>query len=138
MKTNGFSLLELLTALVILVILLGIAVPVYQAYVTRANRTEGKNALMALLHAQENRRGVCPAYAPALGTATDCQAGQVAATATTENGYYLLAITAASDTGFTAVATAAGAQKTRDTDCPQLELAVTGGNLATTPEACWK
>ncbi|HTY98969.1 MAG TPA: type IV pilin protein [Rhodocyclaceae bacterium] len=137
-RPDGFTLIELLFVLVVFVILLAIAVPAYNAYVTSARRSEGRNALMALLHTQENLRSVCPQYASSLGATTDCTAGQLAAVTTTENGYYLIAITAASDTGFTATATAQGQQQQRDKDCPQLSLAMTAGNLVLTPPSCWK
>jgi type IV pilus assembly protein PilE len=50
----GFTLLELLLALAVLGILLGIAVPAYQESVLRGRRAEGRVALLELLQAQEH------------------------------------------------------------------------------------
>ena len=53
MKTNGFSLMELLIALVIIAILAGVAYPKYQKLVTRSKQTEVKNILKAIQLGQD-------------------------------------------------------------------------------------
>lgn len=53
MKTNGFSLMELLIALVIIAIIATVAYPKYQKLVTRAKQTEVKNILKAIQLGQD-------------------------------------------------------------------------------------
>ena len=53
MKTNGFSLMELLIALVIIAVIAGIAYPKYQKMVTRSKQTEVKNMLKAIQMGQD-------------------------------------------------------------------------------------
>jgi type IV pilus assembly protein PilE len=53
MKTNGFSLMELLIALVIIAIIAGVAYPKYQKLVTRSKQTEVKNILKAIQLGQD-------------------------------------------------------------------------------------
>ena len=53
---NGFTLLELLIAMLILGILLGIALPSYQRYVQRGQRAEAVRLLLAAAACQEHIR----------------------------------------------------------------------------------
>jgi type IV pilus assembly protein PilE len=53
---NGFTLLELLIAMLILGILLGIALPSYQRYVQRGQRAEAVRLLLATAACQEHIR----------------------------------------------------------------------------------
>jgi type IV pilus assembly protein PilE len=53
MKTNGFSLMELLIALVIIAIIAGVAYPKYQKLVTRSKQTEVRNILKAIQLGQD-------------------------------------------------------------------------------------
>jgi type IV pilus assembly protein PilE len=52
-KMQGFSLIELVIAMVIGAILVSIAIPSYTQYVLRAHRTEAKTALLDLASMQE-------------------------------------------------------------------------------------
>jgi type IV pilus assembly protein PilE len=52
-KVRGFSLIELVIAMVIGAILVSIAIPSYTQYVLRAHRTEAKTALLDLASMQE-------------------------------------------------------------------------------------
>lgn len=53
-KEKGFTLLEMMIVVVLIGILLGIAIPSYQNYVIRANRTEGQ-ALLSDAAARQER-----------------------------------------------------------------------------------
>jgi type IV pilus assembly protein PilE len=52
-RSDGFTLVELLTVLAIIAILVAIAYPSYQQYVMRANRSEAKNLLLRIAAEQE-------------------------------------------------------------------------------------
>lgn len=52
-KARGFSLIELVIALAIAAVLAALAVSVYSRYVLRAQRSDGQQALLQLMHAQE-------------------------------------------------------------------------------------
>ncbi len=52
-RASGFTLIELMIVLAVVGILLGIAVPAYNDYVIRANRSEGKNFMARVQAAQE-------------------------------------------------------------------------------------
>lgn len=53
MKRSGFSLIELLVALVILAVLAAQAMPVYQQHIVRTRRSEAQSALLRLMMQQE-------------------------------------------------------------------------------------
>ncbi|WP_454780529.1 type IV pilin protein [Legionella sp. WA2022007384] len=131
-KKKGFSLIELVIALAIIAILVMISMPSYFNYVMRSRRTEGINTLNSIQLAQEKYRGQNTTY----GTLANVWNGVT----TTENGYYALAATNNTATGYTLTATAQGAQA-NDTQngvsCATLTLTVNGLNTTRTPQACW-
>ena len=53
MLRSGFSLIELLAALVIVGVLLALAMPAYQGHVVRAKRVQGQAALLRLMQQEE-------------------------------------------------------------------------------------
>lgn len=53
MKKDGFSLMELLIALVIIGVIAGVAYPKYQKLVTRTKQTEAKNILRSIRMGQD-------------------------------------------------------------------------------------
>jgi type IV pilus assembly protein PilE len=66
---GGFTLVELMIALVVVAILAAIAIPGYRAYVLRAGRAEGTTALLRAQSAQEKFFVQYGRYAPALAPA---------------------------------------------------------------------
>lgn len=123
-KTKGFTLIELMIVVAIIAILAAIAIPSYTEYVKKGRRVDAKDALSALQLAQEKYRGNNASY----GTLD-----QLGLSATSTQGFYTIAITAASATAYTATATATGVQAS-DTACPT--LTVTQAGFSGTA-ACW-
>lgn len=131
-RQTGFTLIELVIAMVILAILVALAMPSYQAYVLRSHRGEGVAALNALQLQQEKYR----TYHNTYGALATVWSGS----ATTDNGYYTLAVTNPTATGFVATATAQGNQvndSQSGTSCSTLTLTVSGLNTTYTPAPCW-
>lgn len=116
---RGVTLIELIVVVIIVGILASVAVPSYRAYVLRSQRSDAKDALLALATAQEKHYLQCNNYGGTLGAATDCAGGVVQSPATSKNGWYQLATAAPNPAvGFTATATAiAGQNQFQDTDC---------------------
>ncbi len=138
MREKGFTLIELVIAMVIVAILAAIAYPSYRQHVLRSNRTEG----MALLHeaaAREER------YLAQNNSYADTVA-KLNLSATSANGLYVLAVTADSSTfTYDLTATPQGSQ-TQDS-CGTLTLDETGVRGAagkTEPDStgtvknCWR
>lgn len=121
-RSSGFTLVELVVVIGILAILIGIAVPVYSTYRMRANRTEGKAALLEAVQSAERffvRNNTFEgAFDPAEWS--------------TEH-YYTMSYVADSATEFEITATAKGAQA-GDTDCAVMTINHQG---VKTPTACW-
>jgi len=90
-RTAGFTLMELLTVMVVVSILAAIAVPTYQSQMRHSRRTEAKTAVMDLAAREEKYFSLNNTY-----TASPANLGYVAASSTagfpqlTNTGYYNL------------------------------------------------
>jgi len=105
----------MLIAVAVVAILAAIAFPAYMEQVRAARRVDAMDALQEIQMAQEKWRANHTSYAAALmGTnCADADAGNdggLCLPSTSDQGYYNLAISAASATGFTATAAPTGAQ----------------------------
>jgi type IV pilus assembly protein PilE len=129
---TGFALIELLVVLLVIGILAGIAVPSYRSHVLRANRTEGRAALLALATAQEKFYLECHRYAARLdpAAAADCDAQRLPYPERSVRGYYRLEVTSADEIGWSATATPAGPPQDADARCQRLRLDGTGRTSA--------
>ena len=135
LKSRGVTLIELVIVISIIGLLAAIAVPSYRQYVLRANRAEAKSALLNLAAAQEKFYLQNNTYATNSLIATAAPTG-LGLSATTEKGYYTLAIAnGANAAGFSATATAAGSQAA-DTRCATFTITQTGAKSATNTD-CW-
>jgi type IV pilus assembly protein PilE len=134
-SVRGFSLIELMTVVIVIAVLAAIALPAYTDYVRRSRRADAMVELNRIAQAQERWRANNPNFnnADVSSAATGLRlvgGTTVATTYTMPSGYYSIAIgTTLSATDYVATATAAGAQAS-DTNCAVLRLSVTGGNIA--------
>lgn len=143
-RNRGFTLIEVMIAVVIVGILAAIAYPSYRNYVRDSRRSEAKAALTDVANRLERYVYQCNAYTnnfagsqsacTGLGLAT----GATVTTLPTEHSYYSLAITLG--TGYTIAATAIGDQAALDTLCTSLSFDSLGQKTATGSETsrCWK
>ena len=97
---RGITLIELMIVVVIVGILAAIAYPNYQEFTARAKRNEARAALLRLAVNQERF------YLANNSFTTDMtQVGFSSSPATTETGYYVVAVTSATPSNFSATAT---------------------------------
>jgi type IV pilus assembly protein PilE len=129
---KGFSLLELLIAILVLGIIVSISAYTYSTYALKGQRIDATNSLLSISLAEENYRNNNTTYG------TDAQVwGGVT---TSAEGFYTLAITNVSATSYTITATAIGNQANdaeNGTSCSSIVLAVSNGTVTKTPAACW-
>ena len=130
-KTSGFSMLELMVVLFIIAILAKIAAATYYSYSLEGRRSDGINALLNLANEEEQYRSNNTSY----GTLA-----QVGGNSTSPQGYYTIAVTASSATGYTITATGISGQandKQNGTSCSPLTITSSNGTITQTPTACW-
>ena len=137
MKQTGFSMIELLVAMVIGAILLAIALPMYQNYVLQSRRTEAINALLELASREASYYVANNAYVSSLTTLG------YSADPSSVNGDYNLSVKSLTDSngnsGFTLQAVPTGNQ-TNDTTCATFSLDSLGVKSVSgtaTAATCW-
>ncbi len=131
---HGFSLIELLIAILVLSVITVFAYPSYQHYVAKTHRTDGQVALMDLSarmerYYQQNNHSFVNATPALLGVNT-----------TTPGGYYNLNITNLSTTTYLLQANPIGTQLRDDALCGTLTVDQLGqkGITGKAPVAeCW-
>lgn len=129
---KGFTLLELLIALVIVGILTTITIVLYNSHIKRSRRMDAIQTLLAMQLAEENYRASNTSYG------TLAQVWNSVSTA--QGGYYSLTITNLSATTYTLTAQALTTQTSdteNGTDCSSLLLTMSSGTETKTPAACW-
>jgi type IV pilus assembly protein PilE len=141
----GFTLIELMIAVVVVAILFAIAVPSYETEVQKSRRTDAKTAVLDLATREQRYFSVKSKFT---ASPQDLGYGNAAATfpMTVGSGYYSVNVNApagANPPTFTVTATATGTQ-TADTACQTFTVDNTGlqqafdssNNLNTT--TCWQ
>jgi type IV pilus assembly protein PilE len=140
-RTRGFTLIELVVAMVVVGILAAIAIPSYTNYMRKARRTDAKVALLGLAALEERYFSTSNTY-----SATPADLGFTGTTwpQTVGGGYYTVTVSgvAAATTTTTATylitANATGSQ-TADTNCATYTINQAGTRTATTNAdgLCW-
>ena len=126
----GFTLIELMIAVVIMAVLAAIALPAYQSSVRKVRRSDAMDAAVGVQHAQERYRSNNTAYAAALST--------LGLAATSTNNFYGAVLSAVSAAGYTlSLAAASGTSQAADTGCTALTVVVTNGSPVYGPAGCW-
>lgn len=119
----GFTLAELLTALVVVAVLTAVAVPLWRVHLLRVRRTEATTALIALQSAQDRYFGRHARYAEATQLARPAPEG-LGLRARSEHGYYDISLRTSDDgLGFLATARATrAAGQADDRRCVEFTL----------------
>ena len=143
-QTSGFTLMELMIAVVVVAVLSAIVVPAYTSQIRKSRRTEAKSAILDLAGREErlfsttNTYGNAPANLGYAGAAFPLTIG---------SGYYSVRVlvTAAAPPNpatFSIVATAIGSQS-KDSQCATFSVDQAGRQNATdasgsdTSSVCW-
>lgn len=130
---RGFTLVEMLTVMVIVTLLISIALPTYTSYMTSTRRSDATTTLLDLANRMER-------YYTANNTYVGATLTLLGVPATTPSGYYTLALSNLAATTYTLQATPIGTQLTNDTQCGALtynQLGTKGISGSGTAAACW-
>ncbi len=131
-KINGFTLIEAMITVLIIAIVAIVAVFSYADKVKRGRRMDAVNAILSISLAEERYRSNNTSY----GTLAQAWGGVSAS----QEGYYTLAISNVTATGYTITATGTGTQTSdseNGTSCATLTLSVSNGTVTRSPAACW-
>lgn len=116
----GFTLIELMIALVIIAVLATIAFPTFQSQIRKSRRADAIASISQVQQAQERWRANNTSY----GTLVN-----VGVPAATSGGYYTLSVANNTATGYQVLAQAGGAQAS-DTPCAFMQATLAGGNIS--------
>lgn len=148
-EVAGFTLIELMIAVVIATILITIAVPSYQAQIRKSRRTEAKTTLLDLAGREERYVNANPSANPTNGYTT--AAADLGYTCTTPalancsvgSNYYTVTVAVpdpnqmpATPRSYLITATPANSQAA-DTDCATFSVDNLGRQTATPLATCW-
>lgn len=133
-KKSGFSLIEILIALVIIAILIVAISPAFNSYILRSNRSDAIKSLAAMQVAEEKWRVNNTSYTTTIANISPTGSGA------SIDSHYTLAIGSASASAYTLTATPTGSQA-GDTDCALFTLTYANGTTSLTSSpltTCWQ
>ena len=142
-RTKGFTIIELVVAMVIIGILAAIAIPAYSSYVRKARRVEAKTALLDLASLEERYFSVNNGYTKSQSLLG--YSGVAGALFNVGSGYYQVQITNVAAATTTTVATylltaTPVGDQVNDTTCTSFTLTnqgVQGATPAANVTTCW-
>lgn len=125
--TAGFTLLELMIALVVLGILSAVAFPSFMDSIRKGRRSDAVQALTGVQQAQERRRANQATYTSDI---TGAAPAGLAMSGTSSSGYYTLTAEGATATAYTVIATAvSGKSQASDSNCVRMRIRIDSGNI---------
>ena len=128
-RTRGFTLAEVMTAIVVVIVLGAIAVPMWRNHLLRVRRADAISALVAVQSAQDKFFGRNARYAGAAALSSPPPAG-LGLKPTSEHGHFQIELTTSEDAlRYSAVARSQG--ETGDTRCAQMSIDHLGIRRAT-------
>ncbi len=122
--SRGFTIVELLIAVVVVGVLAAVALPSFLDSIRKGRRAEAFAAISAVQQAQERFRGNNANYASTVSALT-----ALGAVATSANGRYAISVANASATGYDIVADGTGSGQASDGTCAKLAVRAAGGVL---------
>lgn len=136
-RAGGFTLIELVIAVAVVGILASLAYPSFLNQIRKSRRSDAVAALSEVQQAQERWRANNTTYASDAALTTASPAG-LGLSSTSKGGYYTLALSSNTATGYTLTATAvSGKSQAGDIGCANLTVTVLNGTATNSPTTCW-
>ena len=138
--SRGFTLVEIMIALVVVGILTAIAVPSYRDQVARSNRAEARNALMSTAQWLERQYTANNMYCPAAGCSSDPLADAAKRVPASGRQTYELSITDLGANTYTLNATPVSGGPMASDACGRLSTNQRGERwqAGSTEAICWR
>jgi len=146
-SSRGFTLIELMIAVVIVAVLAAIALPSFFGQMRKSRRAEAVAATSQIQQAQERFRANCPCYAHSVsnaasaacpGTCPGAGADPGLGIAALSGARYTYGLSSVTATGYVISASAvAGTSQASDTGCTAMTVSVTAGAASQAPTQCW-
>jgi type IV pilus assembly protein PilE len=131
-RDRGFTLVELMIAVVVAGVLLAVALPSFTGSLRKSRRSDAFSALTAVQQAQERWRSLHGTYAANsdLTVATTATPPGLGLAASTASGNYGIAISDPSANGYTVIATATSTgSQSSDAGCATMAVLVSSGDI---------